>query len=777
MSISRLAKLKAMPLAEIAHRLKYAAFTAYERQEHRRGTLASQDRLFRALGREWRDGDWRVRMLQRQGGRFFAWEDDPQQIRALFHQQHEAELAAAREMAASVSRHEIGFFGETFHFGPTIDWHADPITKAPWPVRYHRDVPVNGGNVGYGDVKHVWELNRHQFFVDLAKVAFLDESRPHAAALGNLLRSWTAAVPYATGAPWACALEPAFRAWSWMWAYHLVRRADLLDDDVHLEWITGFFDHGRFLHRHLETYSSPYNHLIGEASALFALGVLFPEFREAPAWVRRGQHVLESTVASQFHHDGGSVEQSAFYHHATLGFYLLSAVLGQRNGIDLSPGVWRAIERGLEFSAALMQPNGRLPRIGGADDGKPIRMEHLPFWDFRPYHAIGAVLFSRGDFRFVAGRFGEDALWVLGPDAAQRFDRIEPQEPARAQALPASGYYIVRSDWSASADYLCLDCGEQAAGLRRDEVPSAAHGHADCLSAIVALGGHEVLVDPGFFCYNGDPQWEVHFRKTRAHNTVSVDGHDQARHVAKMAWVRTYEATPEAWSADQKFAWVVGRHDGFQHDGHGVRHRRTAWLRTDGYVVIRDELTGTPGHHAQAVFQFAPGVLSLRDHAVLFDDRFEMAWVGSTAVRATVTCGGESPAGGWIAPSLGVRRPAPRLELDFEMDGDRVVLLTVLADRYRQRVHSDARVSASRSQDFGLLSARVNGDGWVDEIAAAATAADASTAAVQTDAPLAILRRSNRTPPEALQAGGTFARLRRGHDAGDGVVSTEMVLH
>ncbi len=87
---------------------------------------------------------------------------------------------------------------------------------------------------------------------------------------------------------------------------------------------------------------------------------------------------------------------------------------------------------------------------------------------------------------------------------------------------------------------MCFDCGEQAAGLRHDDVPSAAHGHADCLSVVVGLGGREVLVDPGFFCYNGDPAWEVHFRKTAAHNTVVVDGRDQAQHVSKMAWTRTY---------------------------------------------------------------------------------------------------------------------------------------------------------------------------------------------------------------------------------------------
>ncbi len=456
MHVSRLAKLKAMPPREIAHRLRYAAYTTVERWEHRRTILAPSSRLESALRSDLRGPAWQERLLERRdAGRFFAWEDDAPAIRDLFRSRYTREYAAARDIAAAVARHEIGFFGRTFAFGPDIAWHADPVTGAEWPRVYHGDVPVNGGDVGFGDVKYVWELNRHQFLVDLAKIAFLDESRTHADALSALLRSWLRAVPYGTGAPWACALEPAFRAWSWLWAYHLVRSAGMLDETLHLEWLSGFHDHGRFLHRHLELYASPYNHLIGEAAALFALGVLFPEFNESPAWVERARTLLESNAKTQFYADGGSVEQSMFYHHATLGFYLLVTLLAQRNGKALSPDIGSVVERGIDFSMAMMLPDGRVPSIGGADDGKPIRLEHVPFWDFRAYLAVGSVMFARPDFKFAAGSFPEDALWLLGSKAVATFDELFGSAPEACRALPASGYYIARSRWSPDADYVC----------------------------------------------------------------------------------------------------------------------------------------------------------------------------------------------------------------------------------------------------------------------------------------------------------------------------------
>ena len=57
----------------------------------------------------------------------------------------------------------------------------------------------------------------------------------------------------------------------------------------------------------------------------------------------------------------------------------------------------------------------------------------------------------------------------------------------------------------------------------------AAHGHADCLSFVLSLGGVQVLVDPGTYCYHSDPKWREYFKGTSAHNTVRVDGVVMAR--------------------------------------------------------------------------------------------------------------------------------------------------------------------------------------------------------------------------------------------------------
>jgi hypothetical protein len=739
-----------MPMREVAARAAYALRLGAERWQHRRGVLAQPDRLERGLRRQFQGPGWRDRLLAARRSapaRFLPGLHDRARVHALFGSAYRLEYERSLADAARARERRFEFFGREFHLDGDIDWMADPVSGQRWPAVFHADVPVHGGDIGFGDVKYVWELNRQQCLIDLGKAYFLAGRPEDLDALQGLVESWIAGNPYATGVNWACALEPAFRAWSWLWAYHFT--ADDLPAGFHAAWLNGFYDHGRFLARHLEHYSSPYNHLIGEASALWALGLTFQEFEESEAWRRRARHVLETRLGEQFYADGGSVEQSTFYHHATTGFYLLAALLGRSHGQELSASVWRALERALDFSMRLTMPDGRIPEIGGADDGKPIRLEHLPLWDFRPYLSAGAVLFERADFKTVAGRFYEDALWLLGPDGLDRFHALAAVAPRpTAVVLVQSGYAIARTDWSELADYVCFDVGEQAAGIRPDAVPNSMHGHADCLSVVLSLRGRRVLVDSGLYAYNCGGAWESHFRETAAHNTARVDGRDQSLHLGKMAWSHGYRARIEATWTGTDQSWTIGSHDGYARGPLGVTHRRAVWMRPGGYLLVYDEFTGRGEHTLEVNYQFAEGVLRLDDASAVFDDSVEVIWVGSTAWRSSVRCGGESPQDGWICPSLGVRRPAPRLGLIARFVAPRTSVLFVLASR----VGADPRISAvAGGGEAGWRLVAVSGAEYTDWVAAAGIS-DGSP--VTTDAPVAVCRLGPSGAIERIHAGG-----------------------
>ena len=96
-------------------------------------------------------------------------------------------------------------------------------------------------------------------------------------------------------------------------------------------------------------------------------------------------------------------------------------------------------------------------------------------------------------------------------------------------------------------------------------------------------------------------------------------------------------------------------------------------------MIVRDEFTGTGPHRIEVNFQFAPGTLALGGEQARLTDVADLAWTGTVPWTAEVATGREAPDEGWIARSLGVRVPAPRLRLSASMTAGRAVLMTVLA--------------------------------------------------------------------------------------------------
>src|SRR5581483_6622484 len=72
-----------------------------------------------------------------------------------------------------------------------------------------------------GDHKVIWELNRHQHLVTLAKAWCLSDDQRYASELEAEWYSWQKDNPYPLGINWASTLEVAFRTMSWLWVRQL----------------------------------------------------------------------------------------------------------------------------------------------------------------------------------------------------------------------------------------------------------------------------------------------------------------------------------------------------------------------------------------------------------------------------------------------------------------------------------------------------------------------------------------------------------------------------
>ena len=154
------------------------------------------------------------------GGRFFGSMQQVENLREVL-AGFPDECSGVLTQAEHLLRHRVTLFTTPYDLGVPINWRADPPSGWEWPLVFHRDVFRAPRPPGV-DVKHVWELNRHQFLVELA-TAWLLTSRPEFRdTIRDTVRDWVNQNPFGMGVNWAGPLEVAYRALSWLWTAHLL---------------------------------------------------------------------------------------------------------------------------------------------------------------------------------------------------------------------------------------------------------------------------------------------------------------------------------------------------------------------------------------------------------------------------------------------------------------------------------------------------------------------------------------------------------------------------
>jgi hypothetical protein len=513
------------------------------------------------------------------------------------------------QRAERIAEHHFDLLGyEGLDYGAEIDWHSDRVhgkraPLKPWFQIHYLDFAE------VGDSKVTWELNRHQHLVTLAKAYRLTGDQNFAGELFRQWEHWHVKNPYPMGINWASSLEVAFRSLSWIWIYFLLADSPALPMTFRRSWLRSLAISGRHIEQYLSTYFSPNTHLLGEAVALFFIGMLCPEISSAERWKKRGWEIILQQAARQIREDGFHFEQSTYYHVYALDFFLHSAILASLNHIPLPPEFDSGMRHMLEALATLARA-GAVPRLGDDDGGRlfdPSRNRAAHLLD--PL-ATGAVLYQRGDFKKIAGGPREETLWLLGEAGIEEFQKLpETSASHDSFAFPATGLYVMAGSdpkWQ-----FVIDAGPQGAD-------SAGHGHADALSLTASVGGQEVLIDPGTFEYVGEGSSRDLFRGTRAHNTLLIAGRDQADPKGPFSWQRLPKIQAEGWISGKTFDLFVGSHDGYRRLPSPVFHRRFVFALKSGLCLVRDLALGQGEYNLDLIWHMAPQLQAPDSHEDLF---------------------------------------------------------------------------------------------------------------------------------------------------------------
>jgi Heparinase II/III-like protein/Heparinase II/III N-terminus len=545
------------------------------------------------------------------------------------------------------------------------DWFLDPLTGRRSPSEQLAFRVNYRDEDGTGNVKQVWEMSRHHHLTVLAAAWWLTGEERYAEVVDAQLRSWWRANPFLSGVHWTSGIEVGVRLISWVWIRRLLddwpKVGDLFenDDDAvrqiawHQEYLAGFVSRG----------SSANNHVLAEAAGQLAAASAFPWYAHSAGWRSDAAELLEREFAANTFPSGINRELATDYHRFVLELVLVAAVEAACSGTRLSAGTWQCLARMLDAGVAIQDGAGNPPRQGDGDEGRGLVVDDPERHPWAVALGAGTAVLGAAAWAPPITRSVQAA--VLGALARPLGIGRGLDRPAeRPSRFADAGLILLRSRAEDGPEIWCR-CDAGPHGF----LSIAAHAHADALSLELRHDGVEILSDPGTYCYHGEPEWRQYFRSTLAHNTLEVEGVDQAQSGGPFLWTTQPRSTTiHCGVGGEPVQTWHGRHDGYRRLDTPAVHERTVTLDSrERTLTVADTVQSAGRSKVRLSWHLGPEI-----SVDLCVGVAELAWrteqgvqhgrlVLPDALAWTAHQGEERPPRGWYSPEFGRRVPSTTL--------------------------------------------------------------------------------------------------------------------
>jgi hypothetical protein len=423
-----------------------------------------------------------------------------------------------------------------------IDWHYNATAHTQFSAH---------------NVEWQWQLNRMSFWDDLAGAYTATGDEKYAQAFVRQMRSWVFQCPVpnhadnVAGSAWRTIDAGIRMGGSWPDAYFAFVRSSSMSDDDLIAMAASFLDHGRYL----RACHTRFNWFTFEMSGLYAVGSVFPEFKEATDWRVYAAKGLADENQRQFLPDGAQVEISPGYLNAALDNVLhvpQIALWNNRQG-ELPPGFVETLEKAYAWQLGFLTPNRSTPKFNDS-------------WECRGMFKKAVKYFpKRDDFQWVA----TDGTAGTAPNYTSIF-------------MNRSGFAAMRSSWEKDANYLIFRVGPAGAG----------HQHQDSLDVLIWPYGRELLFNNGGGSYE-QSKWREWAVSTFSHNCVIVDGLAQSVNLVSNDPLHDPALVSQGpidahWKSTPVFDYATGVYNqvyGPQHLRPAIQRRDVLFLKPDLFIV------------------------------------------------------------------------------------------------------------------------------------------------------------------------------------------------
>ena len=387
----------------------------------------------------------------------------------------------------------------------------------------------------------------------------------------NRLEDWCLNNPPYRGINWKCGQETAFRLIACLFGYHAFQSSQSMTQERFELFLRFVHASTTRIERNIGyAVSQKNNHGISEAALLWAVGTLFPEFKDAPRWRKVGSRILGELCEQLIYEDGGFCQHSANYHRLLLHILAWTVRLDQVNQSSLPDIVSKKFALATEFMIRITDPvSGITPRYGSDDGALLFPFCDTDYSDYRPVTQLSCAVLDR-DLPWKNGVWDEDLAW-FGIHATAQATHQKIQSLPKVQFQHA-GCHVMRDDQSSAM----IRAGNF---IHRPT-------QLDMFHVDINHQGVNVAIDPGTYSYNGDGVWRNNpLARQEFHNTVSVDGKEPSRQVGKFLFLPWNQCSEIDQTSRENLV-------GFQRklstlSGDSAIHRRwVAGLHEDQWLVV-----------------------------------------------------------------------------------------------------------------------------------------------------------------------------------------------
>lgn len=443
------------------------------------------------------------------------------------------DLSGAVKRADKVMRREFSMEGVKRTLTKDIDWGS-------------KSYGYEWGNV----------LNRHHYWRYLGLAWWKTGDPKYAQDWVDMMCDWVKDNPPAQvkAGPWR-SLEAGMRAGNWIDHMNMFMNAPAFDAEAKYLLSRSLHDHASVLFEKNRTKFRHGNWGQTEASGLFRISIMFPEFKQSPIWRKRSFDLIAQHVSRSIFPDGGYSELTPNYHYwMTLSFMKIQT-LAKKNGMEI-PGFSDRHEKMFEFLMQVSTPDRWFIPLGDAGSGKDIGM----------IMGVGALLYNRPDMRYLAiDEVDKSWIWLFSPEQLANYKTLKKQVPSLgSHMMPHSKYGVMRTGWNKDDRSLLFDCAQWGGG----------HSHQDRLQ-LTLYSGRELLVDSGQSRY-GNPLAFHYFRRSKAHNVLMIDGQEQP----------DSHPSVQSWNVKERVEFASGSIHNKE-----LTHQRSVLFVKPNYWVVVDHVT------------------------------------------------------------------------------------------------------------------------------------------------------------------------------------------